>query len=55
MRAALLALALVLAAFAVGCAPIETDDERDPAQIACEKRGGDYFCKQVDDCTCIIP
>ena len=54
------ALAVLLGVSTEGCAPIETDDPQDPAQVVCEGRGGDYLCKGFHpdgslDCICIVP
>lgn len=62
MKALALALTLVVLVvlFALGCAPIETDDPQDPQQALCERRGGDYLCRGFHpdgslDCLCVIP
>ena len=60
MRKLVFALAVLLGVSTEGCAPIETDDPQDPAQVVCEGRGGDYLCKGFHpdgslDCICIVP
>jgi len=63
VRRALL-LALLAALCCAACDPIDSEPEPsgkvDPAEAACDARGGDYLCKGTRpdgslNCTCTVP